>query len=62
MTTVDRRQWVKQRIAALEAALEQSPSPSPEQRAAIEKELDELRQSQRGWRRWLWPTRLPHER
>ena len=60
MTTVDRREWIRTRIAALEEALEKSPTD--EQRAAIEKELEELRQSLRGWRAWLWPTRLPHER
>ena len=59
MTTVERREWARKRIAALEAALEKSPTD--EQRAAIEKELQELRDSLRGWRRWLWPTRLPHE-
>jgi hypothetical protein len=59
MTTVDRREWTRRRIATLEAALEKSPTD--EQRAAIESELQELRDSQRGWR-WLWPTRLPHER
>ena len=60
MTTVDRREWVRKRIATLEEALERSPTD--EQRAAIESELEELRNSQRGWRRWLWPTQLPHER
>jgi len=60
MTTVDRREWTRRRIATLEEALEKSPTD--EQRAAIESELQELRDSQRGWRRWLWPARLPHER
>ena len=60
MTTVDRREWTRKRIAALEEALEKSPPE--EQRAEIEAELQTLRESQRGWRRWLWPTRLPHER
>ena len=60
MTTVDRRAWIRTRIAALEDALEKSPTD--EQRAAIEAELKELRDSLRGWRSWLWPTRLPHER
>ena len=59
MTTVEGRAWKRKRIAALEDALEKSPSD--EQRAAIEKELHELRDSLRGWRSWLWPTRLPHE-
>ena len=60
MTTVDRREWTKKRIAALEEALEKSPTD--EQRVALETELEELRESLRGWRAWLWPTRLPHER
>jgi hypothetical protein len=59
MTTVEGRAWKRKRIQALEDALE--TSPTDEQRAAIEKELEELRNSLRGWRAWLWPTRLPHE-
>ena len=59
MGIVDRNEWVKKRIAALEDAL--THDVTDDQRAAIEKELGELRSSVRGWRRWLWPVRLPHE-
>ena len=56
---VDGNEWTQKRIAALEDAL--ANEVSDEQRAEIEKELAELRTSRRGWRRWLWPVRLPHE-
>ena len=59
MGIVDGNDWTQQRIAALEDAL--ANQVTDEQRAAIEKELAELRASRRGWRRWLWPVRLPHE-
>jgi hypothetical protein len=59
MSIVDRNEWAQKRIATLEAAL--AGDVSDEQRAAIEHELAELRTARRGWRRWLWPVRLPHE-
>ena len=59
MDIVDRNDWTDKRIAALEDAL--THGVEDDQRAAIEKELAELRVSRRGWRRWLWPVRLPHE-
>ena len=60
MGIVDRHEWIEKRIAFLTEQLEHDLSD--EQRAAIQTELDELRSSsRRGWRRWLWPVRLPHE-
>ena len=59
MGIVDGNEWTQKRIAALEDAL--ANEVSDEQRAEIEKELAKLRTSRRGWRRWLWPVRLPHE-
>lgn len=56
--TVDGRQWKKQRIEFLESLL--ADDPSDEQRAAIEAELAQLRQSGGRWR-WLFPGRLPHQ-
>jgi hypothetical protein len=58
---MDGRQWLRQRRQHLQQALE--ADPSPEQRAAIEAELekvrDELRRSS-GWRQWLlWGFRRP---
>ena len=60
MPTVDDEAWKAKRVRFLQELLEQDPSD--EQRAAIEKEIAELRASSSRWRRWLWPVRLPHER
>jgi hypothetical protein len=58
---VDGHQWLRQRRRYLEGALD--AAPSPEERAAIEAELQmvraELRRSS-GWRHWfLWGVRRP---
>jgi hypothetical protein len=61
MPTVDDEAWRRKRIAFLEELLEDDLPD--EQRAAIDNELSELRAATtRGWRRWLWPVRLPHQR
>ena len=60
MGIVDREDWNEKRAAFLRQQLE--GDLSDEQRAAVEKELEELNQRRPRWRRWLWPVRLPHER
>ena len=60
MPTIDSNRWVRDRIRFLEGAL--STETDDQRRAAIEAELAELRaSSNKGWRRWLWPSRLPHQ-
>jgi hypothetical protein len=58
--TIDGRDWTKQRIAFLESLL--ADDPTDEQRAAIERELQELKATRRSRWWWLFPVRLPHDR
>ncbi len=58
---IDGRRWLRQRIAHLEALLEEGPPP--EQRVALEAELETARAElgrAGAWRRWLlWGARRP---
>jgi hypothetical protein len=59
---INGRDWLKQRLQHLEAALQ--ANPSDEERAAIQSEIDELRaeaKAGRGrFRRWvIWGGRTP---
>ncbi len=58
------RAWLSDRRRFLEAELAKDPPPTPEQRTAIEAELDavkhELGSSRRRWTRWVfWGARPP---
>jgi hypothetical protein len=59
MPTVDGHDWTAKRLRFLQQLLDDNPSD--EQRAAVEAEMNELRGSRRGWRRWLGFPRLPHQ-
>jgi hypothetical protein len=57
--TVDGHDWTAKRLRFLQDLLDDDPND--EQRAAIEAEMNELRRSKRGWRRWIGFPRLPHQ-